>query len=240
MAWPAARYAARVPLHDHFRPPLSERRRWHSLLSAWATWLAGSLNELLPRPFFAEPNVQFGIEVDVAAFEEPASEGERGGAWTAPPPVVTLPYPRVTDAVEVLIYGQEGGPTLVGAVELVSPSNKDRPEHREAFVTKCDAYLQRGLGLVVVDVVTSRSADLLARVGGAPGAARELYASAYHPVEREGAPCLDVWLEPLGIGQPLPMLPLWLRRAGCFPLDLERAYASACHQLRIDLAASGR
>ena len=29
-----------------------------------------------------------------------------------------------------------GGATLVGAIELVSPANKDRPESRRAFVAK--------------------------------------------------------------------------------------------------------
>jgi hypothetical protein len=104
---------------------------------------------------------------------------------------------------------------LVGAVELVSPANKDRPAHREALVSKCAAYLQLGVGLVLVDVVTDRSGDLhrelLARVGaGDPGPGPSLSGSAYRPVERNGAPTLDVWREPLAVGQPLPSLPLWL------------------------------
>ncbi len=57
-------------LLDHFRPPLSSRRNWHAFYSAWATYLATDLNLRLPEGFFAEPNVQFGIEIDVAAVEE--------------------------------------------------------------------------------------------------------------------------------------------------------------------------
>jgi hypothetical protein len=41
----------------------------------------------------------------------------------------------------VRIYDDEANRTLVAAVELVSPSNKDRPASREAFATKCAAYL---------------------------------------------------------------------------------------------------
>jgi hypothetical protein len=59
-------------LLDHFRPPLSSRRHWHAFHNAWATYLATDLNQKLPEGFFAEPNVQFGIEIDVAAFEESA------------------------------------------------------------------------------------------------------------------------------------------------------------------------
>jgi hypothetical protein len=50
---------------DHFRPPLSARRHWHAFHNAWATYLASHLNETLPEGYFAEPNVQFGIEIDV-------------------------------------------------------------------------------------------------------------------------------------------------------------------------------
>ena len=49
---------------------------------------------------------------------------------------------------------------LAAAIELVSPSNRDRPEARRAFVAKCASYLQRGAGLVIVDVVTDRLANL--------------------------------------------------------------------------------
>ena len=76
--------------------------------------------------------------------------------------------------IEVGVFSRSGGPMLAGAVELVSPANKDRPAHREALVSKCEAYLQSGVGLVLVDVVTDRSGDLhrelLAQVGaGDPG-----------------------------------------------------------------------
>lgn len=37
---------------------------------------------------------------------------------------------------------------------MTSPANKDRPAHHEAFVSKCETYLQAGAGLLIVDVVT--------------------------------------------------------------------------------------
>ena len=52
-----------MPLMDHFHPPLSERRQWHAFHHAWATFLAADLNRQLPKGYFAEPNVQFGIEI---------------------------------------------------------------------------------------------------------------------------------------------------------------------------------
>lgn len=81
-----------TPLQDHFRPRLSLRRHWHALYNAWATYLASDLNTLLPEGYFAEPNVQFGIEIDVAAFEEGASVIGGTGGWNPPAPTQTIPF----------------------------------------------------------------------------------------------------------------------------------------------------
>ena len=97
----------------------------------------------------------------MATFEEGEAAGTGSAAtWSAPAPTQTVPISMIGDMVEVLVFDREGGPTLAGVIELVSPANKNRPEHREAFVSKCAAYLQQGIGLIVVDVVTSRRADL--------------------------------------------------------------------------------
>jgi len=229
-----------MTLRDHFRPPLSLQRHWHAFHNAWATYLAADLNQRLPEGYFAEANVQFGIEIDVAAFEEPRP-GPAAVAtdWTAPAPTQTVPISVITDVVEVLVFGREAGPTLAAAIEFVSPANKDRPGHREAFVSKCAAYLQQGIGLVVVDVVTDRRAnlhdELLARLRAPeePSVTAELYCDAYRPVEREGQPRLDIWRELLAVGQALATMPLWLRGGVCIPVNLEATYQRTCREQRI-------
>jgi hypothetical protein len=227
-------------LHDHFRPPLSLRRHWHAFHSAWCTYLASHLNEQLPKGYFAEPNVQFGIEIDVAAWEEV----ENGSlplvpTWQPPKPTQTLPITLLGDFAEVLIYGREGGPKLAGAIELVSPANKDRPAHRDAFLSKCAAYLQQGVGLVIVDVVTDRRAnlheELLIRLqaGTEIPLDSELYAAAYRPIERSEQSALDVWQEPLAIGKALVTVPLWLLGNLCLRVDLAATYDRTCREQRI-------
>lgn len=230
-----------VTLRDHFRPPLGAERHWHSFHSAWATAIASGLNRRLPEGYFAEPTVQFGIEIDVAAFEDgggtvPASALDAG--WADLAPTLTVALALLTDVIEIGVFSREGGLTLVGAVELVSPANKDRPMSRDAFVTKCAAYLQRGLGLAIVDVVTERTAnlhdELVARVGEPiDSELGDLYAVAYRPVEREGQPRLDIWQERLTVGGRLPILPLWLRGGLCLPVELPAAYARACQDVRL-------
>src|SRR4029079_11987727 len=217
-----------MPLLDHFRPPLSERRHWHSFHNSWATYLSSRLNALLPDGYFAEANVQYGVEIDVAAFEEQQAYPIPPG-WAAPPPQASYPLDLTGAVVEVGIFSRSGGPQLAGAVELVSPANKDRPSHREAFVSKCVTYLQAGVGLVIVDVVTERHVDfhreLLLRLGLTdPGPGPALSGSSFRRVERDGVGSLDVWREPIAVGQPLPKLPLWLRGGLCLPVELEESY----------------
>jgi hypothetical protein len=245
-----------MPLLDHFHPPLGRQRHWESFHGQWAGAVAAALNSgLLPPDYFAEMQVTLGqVEVDVATLDEsgngvgvvarPAAGGGvatlAAPTWAPPAPALELPavFPG---EVEVLVFRSEGGPTLVGAVELVSPGNKDRPEARRAFAVKCLAYLQQGVGLLVVDVVTNRLANLhdemVALLGEPslvfPGGAA-LYASAYHPFRRQQAERIAVWPAPLAVGEPLPAMPLWLRGLpGHVRVDLEATYTEARHRSRL-------
>ncbi len=241
-----------MPLLDHFHPPLLGHRHWEGFHGRWAAAMADALNEILPAEYFAEFQVTVGtrVEVDVATLaEEGVREPARadGAAtavqthlWAPPAPVAVLPavFP---DDFEVRVFSSEVGPTLVAAIELVSPANKDCAEARRAFAVKCAAYLQREIGLIVVDIVTSRQAnlhdDLMTLLGHAQGftfpTAVPLYATAYRPAHRQERNQIDLWREPLAIGQPLPTLPLAVRGLGCFPVDLEGTYMEARKRGRI-------
>jgi hypothetical protein len=240
-----------MALLDHFRPPLSTLRHWEAFHTRWASAIADQLNrEVLPSEYFAEPQVHVGsrVEVDVAAFEEGRrpTAGQRSdtpGAslrvWTPSAPAFVLPM-AFPDRIEVLIFNSIAGPTLVAAVELVSPGNKDRPTFRRAFAVKCASYLQEEIGLVVVDVVTTASANLhndlvrLIEAGDASLMAEgQLYAAAYRPRRAAGSDTLEVWQETLALNRPLPALPLALDRGICVPLDLGAAYEEACEASRL-------
>lgn len=238
-------------LQDHFRPPLSVRRHWHAFHNAWSTYIASDLNTKLPEGYFAEPNVQFGIEIDVAAFEEPPAEEDvirlsidASNRWITPAPDQTVSFLPADELVEVSIFGTEGGPVLAGAIELVSPANKDRAAHRQAFVSKCETYLRQGVGLMIVDVVTVRQAnlhcELMARIAAAELTAFNpaLYATAYRSVDRNGQPSLDIWQEALDVGNELPTLPLWLPGEICLPVDLAATYDRTCREQRITMSSA--
>jgi hypothetical protein len=75
-----------MPLLDHFHPPLSLRRPWQGVHSAWAATIAAQLNSTLPRFYVALPLVELGgrVEIDVAtARENGASAANGGGVATA-------------------------------------------------------------------------------------------------------------------------------------------------------------
>jgi hypothetical protein len=241
-----------MPLLDHFHPPLSQRRSWEGFHGLWAAALVEKLNEdILAEEYFADMQVHIGsqVEVDIATLEESRSAGNRAGAATttvpAPawaPPATNLVLPTVfPDDIEVQVFATTTGATLVAAIELVSPGNKDRPETRQAFAAKCVSYLTRGVGLIVVDIVTNRLAnlhnDLIGLLGRgepflmAPAAA--MYAVAYRPSRQSSGDQIELWPTPLTLGQPLPVLPLALRNAGVVPVDLEATYQEACQRSRL-------
>jgi len=238
-----------MPLLDHFRPPLSTQRHWESFHTTWAATIADALNQdWLPEGYFAEEQLHPAarVEIDVATFEEQERQTSGGvavsGARTYTPPAPLWTIPSVTIAgVELLVYQNEGGPTLVGAVELISPGNKDRAIARTAFATKCASYLHQGIGLAVVDVVTSRSAnlhnELISLLGQLPDfqlpAAAEQYAVAYRPLRRNDRDEIDIWAQPLAVGKTLPVLPLGLAADLVVPIHLESTYTAACRRRRL-------
>jgi hypothetical protein len=143
------------------------------------------------------------------------------------------------DAFEVRVLNDEAGPQLVAAIDLVSPSNKDRPAARRAFAIKCAAYLQQSISLIVIDVVTSRSANLHRELMDVMQLRQDqetssLWASAYRLTETTEQDALETWRESLAIGKPLPTLPLWLNHAEAVPVDLAASYTATCVSLRMD------
>ncbi|HET6572942.1 MAG TPA: DUF4058 family protein [Fimbriiglobus sp.] len=240
-----------MPLLDHFRPPVKYRLPWESLHSNWATRIADRLNEILPARYQILENIRLGggVEIDVAAAEEEQlAVGRTNGPTTAVLPSTWAPPApaRTIDAVfpdtfEIRVYDLDGGRKLVGAIELVSEGNKDRESERRAFAVKCASYLANGVSLIVIDVVTTRRANMhneIARLIDAPEDVDlppepGLYAVSYRPVLRESKPLLDLWFETFSVGSQLPTMPLRLIGDLFVPVDFESAYTEACRSRRV-------
>src|SRR5262245_52931316 len=243
-----------MPLLDHFHRPWKTLRPWEGFHSTWATALAQRLNHgWLPPHHFAIPNVHLGnrLEIDVANLGEngaatagstspSAAEGITAtAAWAPPKPALSGPVDFTDlDLFEVKVFDEEDTPRLVAAIELVSPSNKDRASHRRAFVIKCASYLEQGVGVLVVDIVTSRSGnlhdELLQLLEFTPDTAAppvgELYATSYRTTAGERGR-LDAWVEKLAVSTALPVMPLWISEERSVAVNLEETYAAACNTL---------
>ena len=152
-----------MPLLDHFHSSARIRAPWESLGSSWVTRVMAHLNRLLPRERYqAFSRVHLGSDAgaDIAEFEVPGDwSGEGGVAILAAPPIVSVEA-AIPEEFEVEVRDAREGMSLVGVIEFISPANKDRPETRERLVNKTVAYLGLGIGVVLVDVVTNRSANL--------------------------------------------------------------------------------
>lgn len=242
-----------MPLYDHFHGRGEELLPWPTMTQVWAVALLGWLNRTLPPgEYLAHTDIRMGreVEADVAEYRRDdgheTGHGANGPVATlpavAPPAVLTIPavFP---DDIEVEVRERRSGRALVGVIELVSPGNLDRPDARASFVAESVAYLRRGVGLVVIDVVTELRANLhnelirsIAPSGSPLLTDAPTYVAGYRPVHRResGANEVEVWPYPAPVGEPVPAVPLALRRGPTIMLDLEGTYTAAIEATGLD------
>jgi hypothetical protein len=240
-----------MPLRDHFRSPVNDTHSWDEMHGGWPMEIVRSLRAILPAGFRAGPNIHLGspFEVDVSTYDLDSRDpdaviGEGGTAvMTALSPTFTAEADfSEQDVYEVQIYDAERGRRLVAAIEIVSPSNKARPEAREAFIGKVAALLHSGICVSIIDPVTVRQANLYAELLKVVGQSDpqlapippQLYAVTLRsnkPPKRR--PRLEAWFYPMTVGEPLPTLPIWLAPDLRVMLPLETSYEETCAVLGI-------
>lgn len=242
-----------MPLRDHFRSPLDDVRSWDGVHGMLPAVIVQHLVKILPERYFAEPQVHLGtlFEVDIGTFHEASAqvaqddggiEGVALATYAPPQPTLTL-EPRLPsqDIYEVRIYDSRRKRHLVAAIEIVSPSNKDRPENRSTFVAKVATLMEQGVCVSIVDIVSTMDfnlyAELLSFVEGVDPALNgdppSMYAATVRTRFEGQRRLMDTWYHPLAIGQALPTLPIWLTETQAISLDLEASYEETCRTLRI-------
>lgn len=241
-----------MPLRDHFHPPLLNYPNAESVTASWSTMLLQRLNgSVLPTGYRAEQEVFGGprVTIDLGALRNLPANGAASGTGAvgvataappyAPPAILSgdVAFPE-SDLFEIRVVGDDG--RITAAIELVSRSNKDRPETRRAFAVKCASYLQSGVSVVFIDVVTSRRTDLHSELVNLLELPESLHwssrggiaAVSYRVVGTGEGSRLEVWPMELAVGAALPTVPLWLDVDLAVPLELEPTYeaAWACHR----------
>ena len=187
-----------------------------------------SLNQKLPMRFVAAPKVHLGTfaEIDVSTYEKEnddngAMHGGNGNGGVATATSVWAP-PRPTlivktdlpaqDEYEVRVYDEKNDRRLVAAIEIVSPANKDRPEHRRVFAAKCAALLQHQVSVTIIDLVTVRESNLYGELldligetdpalGDEPSATYVMACRTTKPDPKPGTSwLLETWYQPMQVG----------------------------------------
>jgi hypothetical protein len=214
------------------------------------------LIKVLPEPYFAEPLVHLRtfFEVDVATYRDSTEADTKvaepdsgtGGvaiaSYAPPQPTLTFePQLPDQDVYEVRIYDSRRDRRLVAAIEIVSPSNKDRPECRGAFVSKVVELLKNDVCVSIVDIVSTMQFNLYGELlnfleSTDPALSDEpppMYAATVRSRYEDKRKMLDTWYHPLEIGGTLPTLPVWLKESLAISLELEASYEETCRALRI-------
>lgn len=230
-----------MPVHDWTRV---DAGTFHDFHSAWITHLKERLNNgLLPRGYYAMAEQQAGRMIaDILTLRvEEGSALKRGNG--APVGIVAAPSrvrrrikagPKATFRAmrRTLAIRHVSKHRIVALVEILSPGNKDRETSVAAFVNKAHRALEYGCNLLVIDlfppgpfdpqgIQAAIWADLDPDEEVAPVPGKPITLGAY---SADKIP--EAELECVGIGDPLPEMPLILDD-GCVNTPLEETYASA-------------
>ena len=227
-----------MPIHDWTRVPAGLFHHFHQ---DWSIEIARELNRgRLPTGFSALVEQRSGPrESDVLAIESAGEavrlEPDRGGAVIAEPPVTRIVRRTAKElyslrANRIVVRHHLG--RIVAVMEIVSPGNKDGRAALRDFVEKTVDFLRAGIHVLVVDVFPPTPRD--------PSGIHKPIWDEFEEEEfalPEGKDRLLVsyqtggqrvaYIEPVGVGEELPDMPLFLTGDLHIMAPLERTYRAA-------------
>jgi len=238
-----------MPMHDWSKV---KPRTYHNFHYRWIASIMDQLNAgILPEGCFAmAEQVIGGPEPDVVTLKSadglpPASGGVRGMALAEPKAkpatsvVMTADVDRYARKANRIVVRHELGQVLA-IIELVSPGNKDSMHAIRSLVEKLAQLLFDGINLLVVDPLPPTPRDpqgthalIWNEVTDQPfelPADRPLTIAAY-----QAEPIKTAWVEPIAVGSPLPVMPLFLQGDFYVDLPLEASYQETWNALPAEL-----
>lgn len=235
-----------MPVHDWTRV---EAGIFHAFHTTWVAEIQNALNEnLLPEGFYAlaEQHTGQGIADVLTLHVGPNGSSESvpqpgngiGTAVAEAPPQVrrrqTFAQTGLLAHRRTLAVRHVSGHRLVALLEIVSPANKDRRAHVDAFAAKAIEALAAGVHLLVVDLFPPGPHD----PRGIHDVICQLLDESDEPNEPptdepialasySAGTTVEAFLENLAIGAPLPEMPLFLSPDRYINAPLESTYAAA-------------
>jgi hypothetical protein len=217
---------------------------WLDVDTKLVAYAADALNERLPADLSASTEERIAVEgddegrwfgPDVQIFEPPIDspllvEDSGGGVVSLPYRLLAQVEPITERFIKIIAAGTQ---RLITVIEFVSPTNK-RGEGLHAFRSKRAELLASGVNFVEIDLIRAGEWRALLR----PHNTR-MGASIYRATVRVPRDPAAVYLQPISLREPLPNLPMPLRRDDptvmleLQPL-LDRAYDNGRYARRID------
>jgi hypothetical protein len=224
-----------MPIHDWTR---LEPGDFHHFHQGWVVNLANELNSgLLPPDYMAMTEQVAGRPIpDVVTLSTREPKGEPGGIAVA----VAPPTARVVARLEKVNYAKRadrvvirhGRGKVVAIIEIVSPGNKASRHAIRSFVEMAADILNQGVNLLVVDLFPPTPRDpqgihkaIWDELGDEPFEApsgKPLIVASYI-----GGDIPTAYVESVGVGDPLPSLPIFLSETRYIPAPLETTYLNA-------------
>jgi hypothetical protein len=241
-----------VLIHDWTRV---DDGTWHSFHHSLTGEIKRFLNNgVLPDGYYADSERHAPpYEPDVLALQEASDEimddvdDTSGGTAVAVAPKVTAAPTLSLHFVGDVSYASKqlrvairhkSGDRVVALIEITSQANKNRRSHVEQFVKKTTDALASGVHVSIIDILPPTRHDapgLIARCAEAADLG-ELVAPPDKPLmigafeSHAGTPGItpvELWAEPLAVGDALPDLPIFYREDRFVNIPLAATYAAA-------------
>lgn len=236
-----------MPIHDWTRV---EAGIFHDFHTVWVAAIRNALNEgLLPAGYYALAEQHAGHYVadvltlhaiPVSPVPLPPLPPDTGGIAVAEaPPRVRrkqIVGPAALARRRTLAIRHVSGHRLIALIEIVSPANKDRAEHVEEFVNKAVSAIDCGVHVLLVDLFPPGPHD---RQGMHDAILRRLDQTdepydlpANEPLtvaSYVAGPQVEIYLEHMAVGAPLPETPLFLTAERYVNIPLQTTYQATYH-----------
>jgi Protein of unknown function (DUF4058) len=239
-----------MPVHDWTRV---DAGIFHAFHLSWLARLQDALNDgIMPEGYYALAEQHTGLMIpdvltlygggpsqNVVPLPTPPAEDTGGTAVADAPPKV-----RRKHSVEFSTKGRRRslairhvtGHRLVALLEVISPANKDRIASVTVFVNKVVSALEHGVHVLMVDLLPPSRHDpfgmhdAILQQLDAPDQPYDLPAEEPLTLASYVAgPVIDMFLEHVAVGAPLPEMPLFFVPKRYVSVPLQRTYDEAYH-----------
>lgn len=236
-----------MPIHDWTRV---RANRFHDFHQTWIGKIREALNDgILPEGYFAmREQITGGPEPDVVTLALPSRplDSSAGTAVLDKPPAGQFvsrseasTYSRKRDRITV--HHPDGD--VVAIIEIVSPGNKDSKHAIRAFARKAVEFLHAGVHLLIVDLFPPSKRD--------PQGIHKLIWDRIKDEEfslPSGKPLtlasysagntITGYIEPVGVGDSLPEMPIFLTADRYVSCPLEATYLASWDAYPLPLRAA--